>query len=96
MADDSYTFVTALGYDTINIFSFSLGGMVAQALVIKHPRLVRKLILTGTGPVPSVLSQDLHRRIKRSELIIYPDSGHGGIFQHHDKFVSVVLEFLAR
>ena len=29
--------------------------------------------------VPSVLSEDLHRRIKGSELIIYPDSGHGGI-----------------
>ena len=35
--------------------------------------------------VPSVLSEDLHRRIKGSELIIYPDSGHGGIFQYHDQ-----------
>jgi len=46
--------------------------------------------------VPSVLSDDLHRRIKDSELIIYPDSGHGGIFQFHDQFVPVVLEFLDR
>jgi pimeloyl-ACP methyl ester carboxylesterase len=43
-----------------------------------------------------VLSDDLHRRIKVSELIIYPDSGHGGIFQFHDQFVPVVLEFLDR
>jgi pimeloyl-ACP methyl ester carboxylesterase len=50
MADDAYAFITALGFDTVDIFSFSLGGMVAQALVIKHPELVRKLILTGTGP----------------------------------------------
>src|ERR1700740_3454640 len=50
MADDAYTFVTALGFDAVDIFGFSLGGMVAQALVIKHPELVRKLILTGTGP----------------------------------------------
>ena len=50
MADDAYTFITALGFDTIDILSFSLGGMVAQALVTKHPELVRKLILTGTGP----------------------------------------------
>ena len=50
MADDAYSFITALGFDTVDIFSFSLGGMVAQALVIKHPELVRKLILTGTGP----------------------------------------------
>ncbi|MGX5210865.1 alpha/beta fold hydrolase [Streptomyces violaceus] len=33
-----------------DIFSFSLGGFIAQALVVKHPELVRKLVLTGTGP----------------------------------------------
>ena len=46
--------------------------------------------------VPSVLSEDLHRRIPGSELIIYPDSGHGGIFQFHDKFAPVAVEFLGR
>ena len=46
--------------------------------------------------VPSVLSEDLHRRIKGSELIIYPDSGHGGIFQFHEKFAPVAVEFLDR
>ena len=197
MADDAVTFIKALGFDQVDIFSFSLGGMVAQALVVKHPGLVRKLILTGTGPaggkdmdkvagvtyydilraavtrsdpkeflffnrnatgkpaarafvqrlkerttdrdkpvavkafqtqlkaikkwgrspaadlskisqptliangdhdrmVPSVLSEDLHRRIKGSDLVIYPDSGHGGIFQFHDRFAPVALEFLAR
>jgi pimeloyl-ACP methyl ester carboxylesterase len=196
MADDAYTFVKALGFDTIDVFAFSLGGMVAQDLVVKHPELVRKLVLTGTGPrggknidkvvattywdilratltrsdpkeflffnrnatgkpaakafvrrlqerttdrdkdmslkgfrtqlkaikkygrsapadlsvitqptliangdndrmVPSVLSEDLHRRIKDSTLIIYPDSGHGGIFQYHQKFAPVAAEFLA-
>ncbi|MEU7015661.1 alpha/beta hydrolase [Streptomyces sp. NPDC046385] len=197
MADDAYTFITALGFDKIDVFSFSLGGMIAQALAVKHPELVRKLVLTGTGPkggkdidkvaaitywdmlratltrsdpkeflffnrnttgqlaarafvnrlkertadrdakikikafqtqlkaikkwgrstpddlsqlarptliangdndrmVPSVLSEDLHRRIKDSELIIYPDSGHGGIFQHHQQFAPLAVEFLAR
>ena len=46
--------------------------------------------------VPSVLSEDLHRRIANSELIIYPDSGHGGIFQFHEQFAPVAVEFLAR
>ncbi|WP_104163753.1 alpha/beta fold hydrolase [Cryobacterium sp. N22] len=197
MADDAYDVISALGFDTIDIFSFSLGGMVAQALVYKHPELVRRLILTGTGPrggkdmdkvagttyfdmfratltrsdpkeflffnrnaagkraakafvqrleertidrdapititgfrtqlkaikswgrgaptdlagivrptliangdndrmVPSILSEDLHRRIDGSELIIYPDSGHGGIFQFHEEFVPAALTFLAR
>jgi hypothetical protein len=46
--------------------------------------------------VPSPLSNDLRLRIKGSELIIYPDSGHGGIFQFHDNFAPVAVEFLAR
>ena len=46
--------------------------------------------------VPSVLSEDLHRRIAGSRLIIYPDSGHGGIFQFHDQFAPAVVEFLGR
>lgn len=195
MADDAYAFITALGFDTVDIFSFSLGGMVAQALVMKHPELVRKLILTGTGPaggegidkvarttyydtlratlsrqdpkeflffnrddigqraarefvqrleeraedrdkpiavkafltqlkaikrwgrstpadlsvitqptliangdndrmVPSVLSEDMHRRIAGSQLTIYPDSGHGAIFQYHHAFASAAMTFI--
>ncbi|MFD6358170.1 alpha/beta fold hydrolase [Nocardia tengchongensis] len=196
-ADDAYTFITkGLGYDKIDIFSFSMGGMIAQDLVVKHPDLVRKLVLTGTGPrggkdidkvvgvtywdifrsvitrsdpkeflffnrdrvgkkagkafverlqertvdrdkpisiaafrtqlkaiqrygrsapsdlsviaqptliangdndrmVPSILSTDLHQRIKGSELIIYPNSGHGGVFQYWEEFAPVAAKFLA-
>ena len=45
--------------------------------------------------VPSVLSNDLHRRITGSELIIYPNSGHGGIFQFHEEFAPIAAKFLA-
>jgi pimeloyl-ACP methyl ester carboxylesterase len=44
--------------------------------------------------VPSVLSNDLHERIVGSELVIYPDSGHGGIFQYHSDFAPRAVEFL--
>jgi pimeloyl-ACP methyl ester carboxylesterase len=44
--------------------------------------------------VPSVLSHDLHRRIAGSELVIYPGSGHGGIFQFHEEFAPVAVAFL--
>ena len=40
--------ITALGHRKVDILGF-LGGMVAQALVLKHPELVRKVILTGDG-----------------------------------------------
>ena len=44
--------------------------------------------------VPSVLSEDMHRRIAGSQLIIYPNSGHGGIFQYHSEFAPAAIEFL--
>ena len=44
--------------------------------------------------VPSVLSEDLHHRINGSELIIYPDAGHGAIFQLHADFAPIAAEFL--
>jgi pimeloyl-ACP methyl ester carboxylesterase len=45
--------------------------------------------------VASTLSADMARRLPDAELKIYPNSGHGGIFQHHSTFVSDVLQFLA-
>jgi pimeloyl-ACP methyl ester carboxylesterase len=45
--------------------------------------------------VPSNNSVDLARRLSNSELVIYPDAGHGGIFQFHQQFVGRVLNFLA-
>jgi pimeloyl-ACP methyl ester carboxylesterase len=44
--------------------------------------------------VASSHSEDLARRIPNAKLTIYPDSGHGGVFQHHEQFVPEVLEFL--
>lgn len=195
MADDARVFVRALGLEQVDIVGFSLGGMVGQALALAHPRLVRRLVLAGTGPaggrgidavarvtyramvraavarvdpkqylffnrdedgkqaardfinrlreraahpdtpitttalrtqlkaikawgraepadlsrlvqptlvvngdrdkmVPSSLSQDLHRRLPDSRLVIYPNSGHGAIFQCHDQFARDVLAHL--
>ena len=50
MARDVIAMVRAMGFGTIDLMGFSLGGMVAQDVVLKAPGLVRKLILTGTGP----------------------------------------------
>jgi pimeloyl-ACP methyl ester carboxylesterase len=45
--------------------------------------------------VASSLSADMARRLPNARLTIYPDSGHGGVFQHHQAFVPAVLDFLA-
>jgi pimeloyl-ACP methyl ester carboxylesterase len=50
MARDAVAFIRALGFQEVDLFGFSLGGFVAQEIVLTEPKLVRKLILTGTGP----------------------------------------------
>jgi pimeloyl-ACP methyl ester carboxylesterase len=50
MAEDAIAVIGALGLQTIDLLGFSLGGFVAQDIVFKAPGLVRKIILTGTGP----------------------------------------------
>src|SRR5437867_7356779 len=197
MARDAITFIKARGFEQVDLFGFSMGGMIAQEIVLMEPRLVRRMIITGTGPaggegiskvtrvtyldmvrgllthqdpkqflfftrtpggiragkeflarlkersqnrdkvatvavlqaqlkalrrwglrepadlstihqpvlvangdcdrmVPSKNTYDLAQRLPNSDLIIYPDSGHGAVFQFHADFVPRALEFLAR
>jgi pimeloyl-ACP methyl ester carboxylesterase len=44
--------------------------------------------------MPTSSSLHLSQLLPDAQLSIYPDSGHGGIFQHHDLFVTQALEFL--
>jgi pimeloyl-ACP methyl ester carboxylesterase len=195
MASDAVTFIRALGFDQVDLFGFSMGGMIAQVIAQEESRLVRKMILAGTGPaggagidkvtrisyldtarglltrrdpkeflfftrtpngrragkeflarleertrdrdkaisvgsfraqlkaihlwgqqkpadlvrihqpvlvmngesdkmVPSKNTVDLDRRLPNSQLVLYPDAGHGGVFQFHGDFVKRALEFL--
>ncbi|MBV4451961.1 MULTISPECIES: alpha/beta fold hydrolase [Pseudomonas] len=50
MADDVIATIAALGFEKVDLLGFSLGGFVAQDIALKAPNLLRKLILTGTGP----------------------------------------------
>jgi pimeloyl-ACP methyl ester carboxylesterase len=197
MANDAIAFIQAKGFQKVDLLGFSLGGMVAQEIVLKEPQRVRKMVLAGTGPaggegistvagvtfydmlrgfftgqdakqflfftrtpggieagkaflarleertenrdteisvsaflaqlealrvwgakapadlsvvtqpvlvvngdndrmVPTVNTHDLARRLPNSQLIIYPDAGHGSAFQFHAEFVRSTLDFLAR
>ena len=44
--------------------------------------------------VPSSNSYDLAQRLPNATLRIYPDAGHGGIFQANERFVPEALAFL--
>jgi pimeloyl-ACP methyl ester carboxylesterase len=195
MATDAVTFIRALGLEQVDLFGFSMGGMIAQVIAQQEPQLVRKLILAGTGPaggegidqvtrisyldtarglltrqdpkqflfftrtpngrqagkaflarlqerandrdkaisigafraqlkaihrwgqqppadlasihqpvlaingdsdkmVPSKNTVALDRRLPNSQLVLYPDAGHGGVFQFHEDFVKRALAFL--
>jgi pimeloyl-ACP methyl ester carboxylesterase len=62
--------------------------------------VIRQPVLIANGDsdrmVPTQNSVDLAKRLPDSELVIYPDAGHGGIFQFHGPFVDKALEFLQR
>jgi pimeloyl-ACP methyl ester carboxylesterase len=195
MASDAVTFIRALGLEQVDLFGFSMGGMIAQVIAQQQPQLVRKMILAGTGPaggegiekvtrityldiarglltrrdakeylfftrtpngrraakeflarleerandrdkaisvgalraqlkaihrwgrqapgnladihqpvlvingesdrmVPTENTVELDRRLPNSQLVVYPDAGHGGVFQFHEDFVKRALEFL--
>jgi pimeloyl-ACP methyl ester carboxylesterase len=50
MARDAASLIDALGLEHVDLFGFSMGGYVAQQIVVDRPELVRRLILVGTGP----------------------------------------------
>jgi NAD(P)-dependent dehydrogenase (short-subunit alcohol dehydrogenase family)/pimeloyl-ACP methyl ester carboxylesterase len=50
MAANTAAFIKALGLAQVDVLGFSLGGLVAQEVAIAEPKLVRRLVLVGTGP----------------------------------------------
>jgi len=85
----------------------TLRGAVAQLIAIRRwgsrsPMdlgAVKQPVLVANGEDDRMLatrgSFDLAHRLPNARLTIYPDAGHGGIFQHHDRFVPMVLDFLS-
>jgi pimeloyl-ACP methyl ester carboxylesterase len=59
---------------------------------------VRQPVLVVNGDddtmIPTISSFNLAHQLPNAELSIYPNSGHGAPFQHHDLFVQQVLDFL--
>ncbi len=201
MAADAVRFIEAITDQPVDLLGFSLGGYVAQRIVLERPELVRRVVLAGTGPgagegilpsepqvvplraapvldldafrvlffsdseaglragdrmwerihqrpdrepdvssdtverqiaairnwsggvdggdqaypdleriahpvlvanghhdvmIPTVNSFILSQRLPNAELHIYPDSGHGFLFQYPDEFAALVNDFLAR
>lgn len=50
MATHTFAFLDGLGLDRCDVLGFSLGGMVAQQMVLERPSIFRRMILVGTAP----------------------------------------------
>src|SRR6266404_7028126 len=50
MGADAIVFIKALGLKQVDLFGFSIGGLVVQEITLQAPDLVRRLIIDGAGP----------------------------------------------
>jgi pimeloyl-ACP methyl ester carboxylesterase len=50
MARHALAFLDGLGVEECDVLGFSLGGMVAQQMVLERPSVFRRMILVGTAP----------------------------------------------
>jgi pimeloyl-ACP methyl ester carboxylesterase len=50
MGTNAVSFIKALGLPKVDVLGFSIGGFVAQEIILRAPDLVRRLVLVGTGP----------------------------------------------
>src|SRR6202522_550915 len=50
MGADAIAFIKALGLKQVDLFGFSIGGIVVQEITLQAPDLIRRLIVDGTGP----------------------------------------------
>lgn len=71
MADDTAALLRQVGVERADLFGYSDGGIVALGMAIRHPDLVRKLVVAGTnfnndGLYPEIL--DFFRHVTIDDL----------------------------
>ena len=79
MADQTSALITALQLKKPDVLGWSMGGMIAQALAVRHPSQVQKLVLCatfpGTGsvaPTQSVINSLTSGNVAQSMAQLFP------------------------
>lgn len=103
LAEDTVGLLSALGIEQAHVMGHSMGGFVAQALVLSHPTRVRKLVLSATnfgGPrhipvtpealaVLTDLSGDPIERLRRGIVV----STAPGFAERHPEMIAEWLDY---
>ena len=65
----------------------------------KTLKAIHQPVLIVTGNNDTMLDTEgsivMYKQIKNAQLVLYPDSNHGSIFQYHDSFVNTANDFLS-
>jgi pimeloyl-ACP methyl ester carboxylesterase len=80
MADDASNLLKAIGIPKAKVFGVSMGGMIAQELVLRHPEQVDRVVLGCTmpgGPNATMASEDVVGKLMEANKImpIDPEKG---------------------
>lgn len=70
--EDAAALIEALDRGPVHVYGFSYGGLLAQALALRHPRLVRSLALANTLHSPEMWQAN-HANINRELANQHPE-----------------------
>ncbi|MFG2981933.1 alpha/beta fold hydrolase [Streptomyces sp. NPDC048258] len=69
LADDIAALLARLGIEQVVVGGVSMGGQIAMEVRLRHPGLVRALVLSDTSPVPESEEGAKHRRELADRLL---------------------------
>ncbi|MHA2287347.1 MAG: alpha/beta fold hydrolase, partial [Promethearchaeota archaeon] len=81
-------FLELLGHDEVILIGHSLGGLIAQNITIKKPKLVKKLILISS----SAVSQSIKKKILLFWVNIFFKLGYSSFLKNTIKRINSVTE----